>query len=228
MITARVSHVSAFARWKGDEDASIDYLINSILSSTRTEAMAKGTAFHKFLEHAQAGESAQAQVDGYSFIFAGDFEIYLPRMREWRKGKDYGGIFVSGQVDAIEGGTIYDHKTTERFDAESYLESWQHRFYMDIFDADRFVWNVWEMKHLGETQCDCPPAYAKEDAALSDFCPLHGLAEYRKPAAQSYEVRALHKLEQYRYPALETDCTDLALEYLAFARKYMPQLEVAA
>jgi hypothetical protein len=201
MITARVSHVAAFARWKADEESDVAWLINDILSDKPSEAMLKGTAFHKFLEHAQAGESAQAQVDGYSFIFAGDFNLYLPRMREWRKGKDYGGITVSGQVDAIEHKTIYDHKTTERFDAEKYLESWQHRFYLDIFEADRFIWNVWEMKHLGEGD-----------------------------GTQAYEVRALHTLEQFRYPAMGDDCRDLALEYLAFARKYMPQLdkEVAA
>lgn len=27
--------------------------------------------------------------------------------------------------------------------------------------------------------CECPPYYAKEDAALSHFCPVHGLPEYR-------------------------------------------------
>jgi hypothetical protein len=207
MITARVSHVAAYARWKAEEESSVDWLINSILSHEETEAMAKGTAFHKFLEHAQGWEGETAWVDGYCFTFSGDFELYLPVMREWRKGKDYGDIVVSGQVDAIEGGTIYDHKTTERFDAEKYLESWQHRFYLDIFGADRFVWNVWEMKHLGEIANDL-----EADATGS---------------SQAYEVRELHKLTAYRYPALTADCTELAQEYLAFVRKYMPQLEAA-
>lgn len=172
----------------------VGVLINQILDSKPTEAMLKGTAFHKFLEHAQTGESELAEVDGYTFAFVGDFDLYLPQMREWRKGKDYGGIIVSGQCDAIEGKTMYDHKTTERFDAEKYLDSWQHRFYLDIFGADRFVWNVWEMNELKEPK--------------------------------SYGVHHLHKLEQYRYPELEADCTALALEYLDFAHKFMPQLEV--
>jgi hypothetical protein len=168
VITARVSHVASYARWKADEDADVGWLVNSITSNQQTEAMAKGTAFHKFLEHAQDGESEIAEVDGYTFAFVGDFDLYLPAMREWRKGKDYGGIIVSGQCDAIEGRTIYDHKTTERFDAEKYLESWQHRFYMDIFGADRFVWNVWEMKELKE-----PKAYGVHH--------LHKLEQYRYP-----------------------------------------------
>lgn len=172
MITARVSHVAAFARWKADEDMPIGVLISQILDSKPSEAMAKGTAFHKFLEHAQAGESELAEVDGYTFAFAGDFDIYLPQMREWRKGKDYSGITISGQCDAIEGKAIYDHKTTERFDAERYLDGWQWRFYLDIFGADRFVWNVWEMNELKE-----PKAYGVHH--------LHKLEQYRYPAMSS-------------------------------------------
>jgi hypothetical protein len=216
MITARVSHVSAYARWKAQEDTDVDWIINDILSDKPSEAMLKGTAFHKFLEHAQAGESDRAEVDGYSFVFAGDFDLYLPRMREWRKGKDYGGIIVSGQVDAIEHKTIYDHKTTEWFDAENYLESWQHRFYLDIFEADRFIWNVWEMKHLGES------------IDPNDFDPAGQDSHNQAHSLECYEVRALHKLEQFRYPSLSSDCEELALEYRDFARKFMPQLEVAA
>lgn len=172
MITARVSHVAAYARWKADEDMPLGVLVSQILSSEQTEAMAKGTAFHKFLEHAQAGESEVAEVDGYTFAFVGEFEMYIPQTREWRKGKDYGGIIVSGQVDAIEGKTIYDHKTTDRFDAEKYLDSWQHRFYLDIFGADRFVWNVWEMNELKE-----PKAYGVHH--------LHQLEQFRYPSLEA-------------------------------------------
>lgn len=31
-------------------------------------------------------------------------------------------------------------------------------------------------------KCDCPPYWAGEDAPLADFCPMHGLEEYRKQA----------------------------------------------
>jgi hypothetical protein len=173
MITARVSHVAAYARWKADEDMPVGVLVNQIVSNVETEAMLKGTAFHKFLEHAQAGsETELAEAKGYTFAFVGDFNLYLPQMREWRKGKDYGGIIVSGQVDAIEGKTIYDHKTTERFDAEKYLTGAQWMFYMDIFGADRFVWNVWEMNELKE-----PKSYGVNK--------LHTLEQYRYPELEA-------------------------------------------
>lgn len=169
MILARVSHVSAYSRWKQDEDADISWLLASILTDQPNEAMLKGTAFHKFLEHAQAGSvTDQTTVDGYTFAFTGEFDLYLPTMREHRREADYGGIIVSGQCDAVEGGTIYDHKSTERFDAEKYLESWQWKFYLDIFGANRFIWNVWEMNELKE-----PKSYGVHH--------LHQLAQYRYP-----------------------------------------------
>jgi hypothetical protein len=169
VITARVSHISAYARWKAQEDADLDWLLASILTDKPTEAMLKGTAFHKFLEHAQAGsETQQTTIDGYTFAFVGEFDLYLPTMREQRRNTDYGGIIVSGQCDAFEGSTIYDHKSTERFDAENYLESWQWRFYLDIFNADRFIWNVWEMNELVE-----PMSYGVNK--------LHELTQYRYP-----------------------------------------------
>ncbi len=190
MITARVSHVSAYARWKQDEDAGIGWLLASILTDKPTEAMLKGTAFHKFLEHAAAGsETDQITIDGYTFAFVGEFDLYLPTMREQRRNIDYGGIIVSGQCDAIEGGTIYDHKSTERFDAENYLESWQWRFYLDIFNADRFVWNVWEMNELKE-----PKSYGVHH--------LHPLTQYRYP---SLHADCVAMAQEYR---------DFALKYL--------------
>jgi hypothetical protein len=177
VITARVSHVAAFARWRQDEDADIASLVLRISGGEETEQMEKGTAFHKFLELAQEGTTEVAEVNGYTFAFVGDFSLYLPRIRERRLGKDYGGITVSGCVDAMEGKTIYDHKTTERFDAESYLDSWQHRFYLDIFGADKFIWNVWEMNELKE-----PKAYGVHT--------LHQLVQYRYPAMEQ-ECREL-------------------------------------
>jgi hypothetical protein len=172
MIHCRVSHIAAFARWKQDDESDVDWLINYIRSESQTEAMAKGTAFHKFLENAQAGgEIWQATQDGYTFAFTVDCDLFLPPMREWRREKNYGGITVSGQVDAIAGNTIWDHKTTERFDAENYLSSWQHNFYLDLFGADRFIWNIWECKPLEEKQYE---VFA-----------LHQLTQYRYPEMEA-------------------------------------------
>jgi hypothetical protein len=41
-------------------------------------------------------------------------------------------------------GAIYDHKLTERFDAERYADSYQWRCYLLMFGARKFVYNVFE------------------------------------------------------------------------------------
>src|SRR6185312_11856244 len=111
----------------------------------------KGTAFHRALETIRDGfEGTEVSALGYRFVFTCDVTISLPETRETRRGKDYGGIIVSGQADGIGGKSIIDHKSTAHFDAEKYLEGWQHKFYLDIFEADRFDWYVWEMKEIEE------------------------------------------------------------------------------
>ena len=151
MQTFRVSHVAAFARWREEEDSDVDWLINQIISNQDTEPLWRGTAFHKALETIKDGWEGTEIVSGdYRFVFTVDVAISLPETRELRKGKDYGGIVVSGQADGIGGKIIIDHKTTSHFDAENYLEGWQHKFYLDIFEADQFTWYAWEMKEITE------------------------------------------------------------------------------
>lgn len=158
MNTYRVSHLSAFHRWLSEEDDNEDplWLRNLIFGSSESEAMRKGTAFHAALERACEGTVDSVSQDGYTFHFTGDFELYLPSVREIRMAKEYDGIMVSGQSDAVIGNTIYDHKTTEKsLDAERYLDGYQWRYYLDIFKAERFIWNVWEMKAMDEEKNYC-------------------------------------------------------------------------
>lgn len=192
MQTFRVSHVAAFARWREDEDSEVGWLINQIRSNEETEAMRKGTAFHKALETIADGwEGSEIRSGDYRFVFTADISISLPQTRELRKEKNYGGIIISGQADGIGGKVIIDHKTTSHFDAENYLEGWQHKFYLDIFDADRFDWYAWEMAELPQSP-------------------------------KVYEVFGFHQLHQYRYPDLSEDCRRLALDFKAFADRFMP------
>lgn len=38
---------------------------------------------------------------------------------------------------------------------------------------------------VNTAKCDCPPYYAKEDAPMADFCPIHGLEEYKPSEMES-------------------------------------------
>jgi hypothetical protein len=96
----------------------------------------------------------------------------------------------------------------QQFDAEQHLDGWQHRFYLDIFDADRFDWHIWEVAEMKDSKTKAKQAEFDED-------PLTTLEN----SSRFYEVYAHHLLTQYRYPALEEDCRRLALEFRDFAAR---------
>lgn len=154
MNTYRVSTVEAFRRWEKDEDAELEPLLAQIRGEGGgSEAMRAGTALHKALEDAQAGADFDTlSANGYTFHFDGDFSIALPTIRELRASKVYmvdgGPITISGQVDALHGRRIEDHKTTGHFNADRFMEGYQWRLYLEIFGADHFRWNVFEIAEL--------------------------------------------------------------------------------
>jgi hypothetical protein len=173
-VKYRVSNVEAFRKWEADPDAEpedLDRLLADIRGeSAPSQAMAAGTAFHACLEHAVAGiDFDSLSHGGFVFTFADQFDIEVTPIRELRASKTYmvdgQPIFISGQVDAIDGLRIEDHKTTGRFDPDRYLTGYQWRLYLDIFGARHFRWNVFEMKEVESTQesfgFEAPPSSTK-------------------------------------------------------------------
>ncbi len=141
----RVSSIETYRRWRLDEDLSAADLIARLTDFQPTEAMLAGTAFHKALELSEYGDHDRMESNGYTFLLP-DAELILPAIRELRGFKAYGPLGVTGQVDALEGRRVDDEKTTAYFRPEGYLEGCQWRFYLDIFNADVFRWNVFEIK----------------------------------------------------------------------------------
>lgn len=154
-MLARVSNIEAYRRWlnwkplfEGQDEPSLDDLVRQITIDEPSEAMMAGTAFHAAIENAQDGDHDTFEADGYIFRLP-DAEITLPAVRELRGFKDYGSLTVTGKVDCLAGKMVIDHKTTSRVDFERYLEGCQWRFYLDIFEAEAFRWNVFEIKEVG-------------------------------------------------------------------------------
>ena len=148
----RVSHVEAFRRWEMDDDADTDGLLAQLRGEdSPSERMRVGTAFHRALELANEGLDAdELHAHGYVFVMLGDFEAEVADTREVRGSKRYlvdgRPITITGQVDAIDGRKVWDHKTTQGFEAEGYQAGYQWRLYLDIFGADCFVWQVFEVR----------------------------------------------------------------------------------
>lgn len=199
----RVSNVEAFRQWEGDEDAEMADLLDKLLGQFQpSPAMIAGTAFHLALELA-TGDSERLEALGHVFTFAGDFAVELSPIRELRASKCYMvdglPIYITGQVDQLDGKRIDDHKTTGRFDPERYLTGYQWRLYLDIFGADVFRWNVFEIQQV------------------ESITPTEG---FELPPRE-YEVFAQHRLEQCRYPALGADCQALVERFARFVREHI-------
>lgn len=188
-MLARVSHIESFRRWRLDPDATVDDLVQKICVSEPTEAMRAGTAFHKALELAVPGDYDRLEAMGYTFHLP-DAEIALPAIRELRCFQQYGPLRVTGQVDCLYGTRVEDHKTTAQFDSEGYWEGCQWRFYLDIFGADVFRWNVFPLTPTKE-----PRVYR--------VSPPHQLEQYRYPG--------LHD----DCAALAADFYDFAIKHLS-------------
>ena len=163
-----VSNLDLYRSWRENEEQDFNWLLAALQNKKPTEPMLRGRAFANCMERVERGEVDQLSFDGYTFVFTGEFTIESFPRREESIEKDYGGIIVSGRCDRVLGKVIVDDKTTERFDAEKYLEKYQSRFYMDMFGADKFIWNVWECKEMDEPKTYCVHT-------------LHHLSQYRYP-----------------------------------------------
>lgn len=150
-MLARVSNIESYRRWCDDEEQTVEDLVRFITTDDPTEAMKAGTAFHKAIEEAPEGEHETLSALGYTFRLASG-EVALPSIRELRAYGRYGGLTVTGQVDGLHGRVVVDHKTTARCDVERYLNGCQWKFYLDLFGADTFRWNIFEIKELGDKE----------------------------------------------------------------------------
>lgn len=178
-MLARVSHIEAYRRWTnwqplfdGQEEPSLDDLVRSITTDEPSEAMKVGTAFHAALEVVGHGTHDVLFANGYRFILP-DADVELPAIREMRAHSEYGGLTVTGQVDGVSGKVITDHKTTSKVDVERYLDGCQWRFYLDLFDANEFRWNLFQIKEVApnEYQVAAPQVLvAYRYPALHDDC----------------------------------------------------------
>jgi hypothetical protein len=188
MIRASVSDLDLYRAYRDDEDFSLEEFLSQLYRrSARTAAMDRGHAFALAMQDARLGESSTISAEGHTFAFTCDAEIEAWPRREEKREKDYGGIIVTARCDRIMGRIIADDKTTGQFDAESYIEKFQWRLYLDIFGADVFRWHVWECR------------------------------EVKDPEVIAWEVYAHHLLTQYRYQELEHDCRNLAHDFADFA-----------
>lgn len=191
MLT-RVSNIETFRRWRLDEEQDAADLVARLTDFQPTEPMLAGTAFHKALEQAEPGEYAQLHAQGYTFLLP-DAELALPDVRELRAYGNYGPLRVTGCVDALHGKRVEDHKTTATFRPDGYLEGCQWRFYLDLFGADVFRWNVFEISPVkGQDK-----TYTVKAPQLLEQCRYPGLHDDCMDLARDFYAFASVHLPQH-------------------------------
>lgn len=196
-MRVRVSNIESFRQWREDEEASVEWLIDRILNSMPSEPMRVGTAFHLALELAPPGDHSTLEADGYTFLLP-DAELEVPEIREIRGEKDYDGLIVTGKLDCMQGRRIDDHKTTSRVDFDRYLAGYSWRFYLDIFGADHFRWNVFPIREVKDH------VYQVEEPQL--------LEQFRYPALPMDCARLAAEFHEFAKQHLPADFDALALE----------------
>ena len=145
----RVSEVESYRQFRNDPDAELGTLLAWLRNEVPpSQAMLAGTAFHDVLEHADVGELSTAESQGFKFIIEVDTRLALAPIRELRQSKQFGGLTITGKLDVLDGLRVEDHKTTGRFDPDRYLTGYQWRYYLSIFGAQVFRWNVFEMREV--------------------------------------------------------------------------------
>jgi hypothetical protein len=172
-VRVSVTELDSFRRWQGDEEADLETLLRQLRKQEPpSRAMLAGIALHKALEQAEPGDVLAFNQDGFRFKFVTNIELALTEFREIKAEKVYivdgYPVTVVGKIDHMQGKRIDDHKSTARFDAERFLDSYQWRYYLDIFGADVFQWNVFEM--------------AEDDPEEFTVFAFHPLRQYRYAA----------------------------------------------
>jgi hypothetical protein len=148
MLRISVSDLESLRWWRDSEGSTMEQLVARLThAEPPTPAMEAGRAFARVMETAAVGEVDVVTMDDWTFDFSGlDHAIGLPDVRELKAEvvfqTPHGPVTLVGKVDGINGRTVHDQKLSERLDAEKYLDSLQWRAYLVMFDATKFVYDV--------------------------------------------------------------------------------------
>lgn len=154
----RVTQIEKFRRFINDvssydtEQSVIDTICGEFKGNTYTDI---GTAFHSIVEKGMpdniSREGVKIDVKGNMVQFspwqasvALNYRMAYPgAFHEIRHYKDYGRAIVTGCADMIVGLEIRDIKTKYRTPKDvDYIDSCQWRYYLDIFGADVFHFDL--------------------------------------------------------------------------------------
>lgn len=175
MLRISTTSIDLYNRFLCDEDFPEEVFINQLTKkSPPSKYMELGTAFHEILENPDEAMKRHENAYGEAGDFMSSSGIVFPHMviaRCWNY-IDYNHPFeikltkvyavisefnpsgfepveVVGKIDQGKGEYVIEHKTCwTGFSYEKYAESLQWKFYLDIFEAQRCIYKVFELSDL--------------------------------------------------------------------------------
>lgn len=203
MQTLRTSatDIDAFRRYRDNEDADLEDLLNQFWRRVEpTEAMQAGSALHLALENIGDGEFTQLVADGYTFDFEADAEIDIPVIRECKATREY---LINGCLVTLVGKVDAIHG--RRID--------DHKF-TARFDPERFLDSYQWRIYLD--------VFGADEFRWNVF-------EGKELDPKHYVINAVHPLTMHRYPGMGEDIERELVQFVDFARQFLPErLQVAA
>lgn len=200
MIRLSVTDLDSYLYWLDSEDMDLSELLDRLRGQAEpTPQMRAGSAFHKLLEEANAGELSRSEIDGFEFHFGIDQEMALPAIRELKGERQFltpsGPVTLVGKVDGLTGISVRDYKLTERFDVERYADSYQWRSYLTMFSAQVFIYDVFVCR------------YDEHRVVIYDY----------------------HQLQLHAYPSMAADVHQKVCGLAEIVAKHVPEkIKVAA
>ncbi len=207
-VKLRVTDLDSWEAFVRPEIEAFELTLEQILArlnrqDSESDEMRAGTAFHKLLENARAGDVLDGglegiALDGWVFHFDGDFQVQLPWHREELVEREiqtpYGMVLLRGKTDGSGGLEAVDHKLTfGQFDAERYADSWQWRAYLTMLGVKRFRYLVYQARKLTD---------------------------------EHVWIYAVHELTFWAYPEMEGQVKRQVTELAEFVVKNVPTLIV--
>ncbi|MGB9697715.1 MAG: hypothetical protein ACPL2D_10605 [Ignavibacteria bacterium] len=91
--------------------------------------------------------------------------------------KQYGNYKVGGRIDILEADTIRDVKVTFKFPSyDEYFDSYQWRFYLDILEMERFLYDIFVVHDFAGLNSDMFPVPIPDAKIEYDDPPIECLA----------------------------------------------------
>ncbi len=80
------------------------------------------------------------------------------------------GVLLYGRLDVLKNGTIYDIKRVRQYKAQKYIKSYQHGFYLDLFEeADTFTYLVYDDSEKLHQETYYRGQYTPTETAVAEF-----------------------------------------------------------